>query len=132
MAGTPLLTVSFWNALRTAVNSWLGHWGFGASPAAVSAGAQVLASDWNTKVRDPLNQTTYTYTGGVIVANSLGVATAASGDGVGKSGLTSADAVAKMNSRKCTTVYLTTHIFSYACTCNYNTNLPYDCCCEGN
>lgn len=119
-----MLTVSFWTALKAAVDGWLSNFVFSASPAAVVANAGVLAADWNVKVRDPLNQNTQTYTAGVLSTVSLGVATASGGTSVNTSGTHASDVVAKINARKCTTVYsakvYTVCTSNPGCTCNGN------------
>lgn len=119
----PILTVTYWTAFKAVIDNWLTHFGFSASPAAPSVNARILASDWNTKVRDPLNQNTQTYPG--LATNSLGVATAVSGDAVAKSGLRPSDVVAKLNTRRCTTVY-GSKVYS-TCNCNIYTIGCGDC-----
>lgn len=116
----PKLTVSYWTALKAVLDSWLSNWLYSASPAAVSAGARVLASDWNTKLRDPANQYIATYSGGSITAHPLNVATASVGQSVGASGVTPSDLVAKLNTKKCTTV--SASICASVCTCNVYRN----------
>ena len=131
--GTPKLTATFWSSLKSVVDSWLANWAFVSSPAAVTAGAKVLASDWNTKIRDPLNQATMSYntsTGVLTTGITLGVATAVTGEAVGKSGTKSADAVAKANSRKCTTVYASM-VYATTCYTNLGCNCQGQCDCNG-
>ena len=126
----PKLTASYWTSLKSVLDNWLSHFFASASPAAVSAGARVLASDWNTKMRDPANTPTMTWSGSVLTSNvTLGVATAAVGDSVGKTGLKASDLVAKLNTRKCTTVY-SSKTYTTRCICNSICLCNTDCSCK--
>jgi len=119
-SGTQRMTTTFWSSLKAAVDGWRSNFFLSASPAGPSANARILASDFNTKIRDPLNANTQTWASPNLTTVSLGVATAVAGTSIATSGTRSVDVLGKINSRRCSTVLASkTYTYNPATTCSF-------------